>query len=92
MVSTTPVLQNPTAFSSNSQLLSFAVDDEETEEELRELLTELDERLELITLDEILRLLDLELELIELDRLELDTVALVHKLPLTVGAPALPLP
>jgi hypothetical protein len=93
LLSITPeVLQNPTEFSSKTQLLSLAVEEEETDE-LLELLIEIELERELDReLERELDRLELEIELdLELELIELETEVPLHKLPLTVGAPAAPL-
>ena len=85
LVSITPELpQNPTALSSNNQLLSAATDDATDEELLLELLTTL-----LLTL-ELLTCALLTLALLLDCTLDVDEAAAPHKLPVTTADPAVP--
>ena len=90
LVSITPeLLQNPTAFSSNNQLLSAT--DDATEEAIDdELLLELLITL-LFTLELDANTLELDFDELAGDEDEADEVAAPHRLPFTVAVDAAPL-
>ncbi len=92
LLSITPeLLQNPTALSSNTQLLSAGVD-EATEEAFDETTDDaIDETagvellLELIT-----AVLELDFDVVAVDVVAAEEAAAPHKLPFTFGVPAVP--